>query len=206
MDIWAFLVASVLLTISPGPDLLYVINVSIFQHKKTAIILSFGLVSGILVHTSLVAFGVANLVKQFDWIYYGIKFFGVAYLLYLAWGTYKSREVIELKNQSSSTHTPAYKMYLRGFLMNVLNPKVTLFFMAFLPSFIAKSNWNNPQYFFILGFVFIIQALVIFYLMIQLSSPIANFIKYHPKASTALHQFKYIQIFIFVLMAILILL
>lgn len=156
-----FLTASILLTLAPGPDILYLLTKSLSDGAKSGIILACGLVSGIVFHTTLVMVGVAALIKSSATAMFLLKIFGAAYLLFLAFGAFKSARAgkkISLSRANKKFSSAA--LYKRGVLMNVLNPKVLLFFLAFLPQFIDVSG-SSLQILF-LGVVFAVQGLVIF--------------------------------------------
>lgn len=204
MEVYAFLLASILLTISPGPDILYVLNLSLFDTKKNALILATGLVSGIIIHTSFVAFGLAAIINQTRWLFWLIKIFGSLYLFYLAYSALVSSTSFELK-PNQDTSKSMLKVFTKGFLMNVLNPKVTMFFLALLPSFVAKQNWDQPQYFFLLGFIFMIQAWIIFYLVVKMASFFAHHIQHKSKQLAVFDKIKYLQALILLIMGVVIL-
>tara|TARA_B100000929_G_scaffold289826_1_gene281613 strand:+ start:738 stop:1352 length:615 start_codon:yes stop_codon:yes gene_type:complete len=196
-----FLTASILLTFSPGPDIIYVLVRSIAYGYKQGIITALGLVSGILIHTSLVAFGVSAVIKQSEDIFFIIKILGAIYLLYLAYQVYKcdpeiafSAEGIQNKNM--------FSLFKQGFIMNVLNPKVGIFFLAFFPGFLWEPDENTIIQFYILGAVFMLQAFLIFSFVAVLADKISIYIKSHPKSGVFL---KWMQVVIFIGIAVLIL-
>ena len=158
-----FLAASILLTLAPGPDILYLLTKSLSDGAKAGIILACGLVSGIVFHTTLVMVGVAALIKSSATALLLLKIFGAAYLLFLAFGAFKSAKS---NKKISMTRTDkkisAKALYKRGVLMNVLNPKVLLFFLAFLPQFVNLSSSSASLTILFLGVVFAAQALIIF--------------------------------------------
>ena len=164
-----FLTASILLTLAPGPDILYLLTKSLSDGAKSGIILACGLVSGIVFHTTLVMVGVAALIKSSATALFLLKIFGAAYLLYLAFGAFKAakaKKKLEMHNSQSKsalriTHY-AFRIYKRGVLMNVLNPKVLLFFLAFLPQFVDVSRDGASLTILFLGVTFAAQALIIF--------------------------------------------
>lgn len=189
-----------LLTIMPGPDIIYVLVQSITNGKKYGIATSLGLVSGIIVHTTLVAFGVSAILKQSENIYFSIKLFGALYLLYLAYKTYQSNE--ELFIEVSTEKKGLLKLYKQGFIMNVLNPKVSIFFLAFFPGFLYSETQNTIVQFYVLGGLFMLQALFIFSLVAILSGSFASYLKSHPQFNSNIKWFKivvFIGIAVFIL-------
>ncbi len=151
----SFLVAAMLLAIMPGPDIIYVLVQSMTNGKKYGIATSLGLVSGIIIHTSLVAFGVSALIKQSENIYFAIKLFGALYLLYLAYLTFKSDEELVLNEKAD--RKSLLKLFKQGFIMNVLNPKVSIFFLAFFPGFLYSSSQSTVVQFYVLGGLFMLR-------------------------------------------------
>ena len=189
-----FITASVLLTLSPGPDIVYVLVQGMTNGKKYGIITSFGLVSGIVVHTTLVAFGVSAIISQSEMLFWIIKFLGACYLFYLAYQVYKSHSEIELSTDRRIQKQSFWFLFKRGFLMNVLNPKVIIFFLAFFPGFLWEPAENTVIQFYILGAVFIIQAFLIFSLISLLAGRISDLLRTHPKSGIV---FKWLQIAVF---------
>lgn len=198
-EILSFLIASIALTISPGPDIIYVLVQSMSTSKKDGIAVTSGLVSGIIIHTTLVAFGVSAIIKASDELFLFIKIVGAAYLLFLAYKVWQSDAQIDLTN--TSTTTGFKKMFSRGFLMNVLNPKVTIFFLAFFPSFIWNPDENLIFQFYTLGFIFMLQAFIIFSMVAFLAEKITIFLKKNRQTQLF---FKYLQVFVFIAIALLI--
>ena len=170
-----FLTASILLTLAPGPDILYLLTKSLADGAKSGIILACGLVSGIVFHTTLVMVGVAALIKSSATALLLLKIFGAAYLLFLAFGAFKSaRSGKKLSLSKSGAKSSLAALYKRGVLMNVLNPKVLLFFLAFLPQFVDL-NGSSLQILF-LGVVFAAQALIIFSIIALCAGRVRNLI------------------------------
>lgn len=202
MEVIPFLIASILLTISPGPDILYVFSLSLSKGKRAGILLATGLVSGILIHTSLVAFGVATIIKTTPWIWWGIKIFGVGYLLRLIWLVYRAPATIQLQNNDIKEEK---SLFWRGFWMNVLNPKVTLFFLVFFPTFLSQSRAGDYQSYYFLGFLFMLQAWVIFYLVSHLAAQLQKTLLSSSKSNTIGLFFKCLQITLFLVFVLLLL-
>ena len=158
-----FLTASILLTLAPGPDILYLLTKSLSDGAKSGIILACGLISGIVFHTTLVMVGVAALIQSSATALLLLKIFGATYLLFLAFGAFKSaRAGKKISLTRTGTKDAAKALYKRGVLMNVLNPKVLLFFLAFLPQFVDLSKDGTSLTILFLGVVFAAQALIIF--------------------------------------------
>ena len=188
-----------LLTIMPGPDIIYVLTQSITNGKKYGIATSLGLVSGIIIHTTLVAYGVSAIIKQSESLFFIIKLCGALYILYLAYQTYTSNSVILL--DSKAKRKGLLKLIKQGFIMNVLNPKVTIFFLAFFPGFLYSSSQSTIFQFYILGGLFMVQAFLIFSIVSVLAGSFASYLNTHPTFNKKIKGFK---ILVFVGIAILI--
>jgi len=189
------------LAISPGPDNIYVLMQSLVHGKKFGLATVFGLISGCLVHTNLVAFGVTVIIKSNDNLYFALKLFGAAYLLYLAYKVFKSNAEISLNNTNIPKKNTK-QLFKQGFIMNVLNPKVSMFFLAFFPGFLFSKTLSTVLQFYILGLIFMAVSFVIFSLIAILSGSISSYIKQHQGVGVVL---KWLQIIVFVGIAILIL-
>lgn len=177
-----------LLTIMPGPDIIYVLVQSITNGKKFGIVTSLGLVTGIIIHTTLVAFGVSAIIKQSESLYVAIKVFGAAYLMFLAYKVYVSNEVIELGSNVQKKDLLA--LFKQGFFMNVLNPKVSIFFLAFFPGFLYSSTQSSVTQFYVLGGLFMLQALLIFSMVSILSGNFSKYLNTHPTFNKRIKWFK----------------
>ncbi|MDB4867307.1 MAG: LysE family translocator [Cohnella sp.] len=165
----AFLGASVLLTLMPGPDILFVVAQSVAGSRKDGSAIALGLCSGLLVHITAAALGISAVVYGLPYALPVVKTAGAFYLFYLAWLSFKPPTLPAVVDDSESPQlhvtTSFGRLYRRGILMNVLNPKVSLFFIAFLPSFVKDGAGPVPLQMFLLGGLFLLQALVIFHLV-----------------------------------------
>lgn len=188
-----FLTASVLLTLSPGPDIIYVLVQGMTNGKAHGIVTALGLVAGIIFHTSLVAFGVSALIQESESVFFAVKLFGSAYLFYLAYKVLRSDGSIEMSSKEGSNRT-YFSLFRQGFLMNVLNPKVAIFFLAFFPGFLWEPEGNTVFQFYVLGFLFMLQALLIFSLVAILSGRISGYLSSHRNSGIF---FKWIQTLVF---------
>ena len=189
-----FLVSSLVLAISPGPDNIFVLTQSISNGTKSGLATVFGLVSGCLVHTTLLAFGVSEIIKQSDTLFFVIKLFGAIYLLYLAYQVYRSDASILLDDKNKTVKSPR-KLFWTGFTMNVLNPKVTIFFLAFFPGFLFSDSLSTVVQFYILGLLFMLSALIVFGTIAVLAGKITKYLSRHQKTGFYL---KWVQIVVFV--------
>lgn len=157
-----FLGASMALTVSPGPDNIFVVTQGITRGRRAAIATALGMCSGISIHTTAAAFGISAIFYSSAIAFNLVKFAGAGYLLYLAFKTLKSSSSLVL---APTERLPGSALFRRGFIMNVLNPKVALFFLAFLPQFASPAAGHLPAQMFLLGAIFMIQAIVIFSLI-----------------------------------------
>ncbi|ANB60122.1 LysE family translocator [Anoxybacteroides amylolyticum] len=156
----SFLGVAVLLTLMPGPDILFVIAQSISQNKQAGIATALGLCTGLIVHITAATLGVSALIYQSTLAFSLVKYAGAAYLLYLAWQSWKEKEEGFAFNDAKPAEYKA--LYKKGILMNLLNPKVSLFFLALLPQFVNPSLGHTSGQMFGLGIIFLVQALFIF--------------------------------------------
>ncbi|MBP1728596.1 MAG: transporter, RhtB family [Deltaproteobacteria bacterium] len=157
-----YLCACMALTVAPGPDNIFVITQGITRGRKAAIVTALGMCSGVSVHTTAAALGISAIFYSSALAFNLVKYAGALYLLYLAWKTVRSRSPVTL---ASGVSLPAAALFRRGFIMNVLNPKVALFFLAFLPQFVTPAAGHLPLQMLLLGGIFMLQAVAIFSLI-----------------------------------------
>ena len=174
----SFSIASFLLALAPGPDNFFVLTFSAKYGKTLGLFTVLGLVSGCFVHTTLVAFGVSALIINNDFLFSMLMYIGAFYLLFIAFKVYKSDNSIKELDQADN-QIGKFKVFVNGFLMNILNPKVLAFFLAFFPTFIFSESINPLIQFYILGGIFMIITLIVFSSIAIFSSLIyRNFKKY----------------------------
>lgn len=156
----AFLSVSVLLALAPGPDNIFVLTQSALAGKCAGLAVTLGLCTGLIVHTSAVAFGVAVIFQTSALAFTALKFVGAAYLLYLAWLSFAAdAEDISAKKNESRSYS---RLYRRGIIMNVTNPKVSIFFLAFLPQFADPQRGSLVLQIMLLGGMFAISTILVF--------------------------------------------
>ena len=200
--LFSFSLATFVLSISPGPDNIFVLTQSIVNGRKFGLATVFGLLFGCLIHTSIVAFGVSLFIKENESIFLMIKIFGASYLLYLAAKVYQTNANIVLSNNTIRSQS-VFQLFKKGFIMNVLNPKVTIFFLAFFPQFLFSDVISTVLQFYILGGIFIIISFLVFSTIAILAGSISNYLRAYSKVQIYL---KWGQITVFVFISIMILL
>ncbi|SEB50391.1 Threonine/homoserine/homoserine lactone efflux protein [Tenacibaculum sp. MAR_2009_124] len=198
----SFVFATVTLAVSPGPDNIFVLTQSIVNGRKYGLATVAGLMTGCIIHTTLVAFGVSEVIKRNESLFFIIKLFGAAYLLYLAYKVYKSDAKIVFSTDNID-HKSTTELFKTGFWMNVLNPKVTIFFLAFFPQFLFSDEISTVIQFYVLGGLFIVTSFLIFGGIALLAGSISNYLKQNAKVGVYL---KWTQIIVFVSIAALIML
>lgn len=173
----SFLAASIVLSLMPGPDNIFVLTESLTKGQRNGIAISFGLGLGVLVHTLAATTGLSIIVQKSAIAFSIIKYLGAIYLLYLAFQTFKEKKSeLHLKSENNGKQKTLFYLVKKGFLMNILNPKVSLFFIAFLPQFLTSGGYNITLQMVILGVIFMIQAIVIFCMISILSGRLTQYV------------------------------
>ncbi|MAM28480.1 MAG: lysine transporter LysE [Flavobacteriaceae bacterium] len=197
----SFSLATVALALSPGPDNIYVLTQSLAHGSKSGIATTAGLISGCIVHTALLAFGISALITASEGLFLAIKIIGAAYLLYLAFKVFRADAAIQISEGNTQKKSP-WNYFKTGVIMNLLNPKVMLFFIAFFPAFLWNPDSNTVYQFFVLGGVFMGVSFIVFSAIALLAGSISRFIKHHKGVGVLL---KWLQIIVFVGIAVFIL-
>ena len=182
----AFFVASLLMAMTPGPDVIIVLTQSSLYGMRAGVLTTLGLMTGLLGHTLAVALGVAVLFQTSEAAFTALKFLGAAYLLYLAWQSFRSGVFRAFLTQSLF---PGYgTLYRRGFLSNITNPKVTLFFLAFLPQFCAPERGSVALQVMELGLLFMLAAFIVFTAVSALGGRLAHWFNSSPRGQMLMHR------------------
>ena len=197
----SFIFATATLAFSPGPDNLFVLVQTISYGKRKGMAIVSGLIFGCITHTSVVAFGLSSFIQSSPKLLFSLKLIGAFYLLYLAYITYISKHDIDLKKQSGNRNS-LFKLFRRGFIMNVINPKVSLFFIAFFPAFLFSPTLSLTTQFFILGLLFMGTSFLIFTLIVFCSGSVASILKKNKRFEAII---KSCQIVVFVIISVFIL-
>ena len=194
----AFSLTAFLLALSPGPDNIFVLTQSVARGAKYGIAVASGLITGCIFHTSVVALGFAVILQDNEWLLLLIKIAGAIYLLFLAYKVYNSSSSITL-DESTVKQDSWWKLFRIGITMNLLNPKVTLFFLALLPQFVISNELAEWIQIYILGGIFMLVSLITFYLVAFLGGSVARFIRSSSWFGPAM---KWTQIVVFVGIAV----
>lgn len=197
----SFIIAVSILAISPGPDNIFVLMQSVVHGKKYGLATIIGLMTGCIVHTTFVAVGISTIIKENNTIFLVIKILGAVYLLYLAYKVITGGSEISMSTEKIDKKTP-FQLFKIGFIMNVLNPKVTLFFLALFPGFLFSEILPISLQFYILGALFILVSFVVFSLIAILGGTISEKIKTSKNIGVWL---QWMQVFVFIGIAVFIL-
>ena len=155
-----FSLASVALALAPGPDNVFVLTQSVLHGRKAGLLVTIGLCTGLLVHTAAVSLGVAAIFQTSTVAFSILKTIGAGYLFFLAWKAFYAG--VARLNETETPSMGWHKFYFRGVLMNISNPKVAIFFLAFLPQFTDPSRGSITIQMLMFGGLFIVTTLLIF--------------------------------------------
>jgi threonine/homoserine/homoserine lactone efflux protein len=174
-DIFFFALAALVLVITPGPNMIYLVSRSITQGKKAGFISLIGVIAGFIFHIVMASAGLTAILFAVPIAYSILKIVGVSYLLYLAWQAIgpTSRNIFEIKNNPQEDK-PA-KLFSIGFLTNVLNPKVAIFYVSFFPQFIKPGYGSIMTQSLQLGAIHIIICFSVQFIIIMMASKAALF-------------------------------
>jgi threonine/homoserine/homoserine lactone efflux protein len=154
-DLWLFVLSGLLLNITPGPDTLYIIGRSSTQGWRAGAVAALGIGAGTLVHICAAALGLSAILAASATAFTVVKFIGAAYLLYVGIVLIRSANSVQASPSTVVPRSATIRgIFIQGFLTNVLNPKVALFFLAFLPQFVDPEAHSKPLAFLFLGAIF----------------------------------------------------
>ena len=187
-----FIISCFFLAVSPGPDNIYTLSLTMESGRKSGIMFILGLVFGCLVHTLLLTLGFSILILKSSYAFNMLKYFGFIYLIYLAIQVYFSKNNFNLKSKISNSNFNSFSYIKRGFLMNLLNPKVLIFFIAFFPNFIFSETIPYKFQILCLGLIFILTTVLVFGSIVIFSSNIYLKFKNIYKYKLAIRYFNVI--------------
>lgn len=183
----SFMAASFLLALAPGPDNIFVLTQSALSGKSAGLIIMLGLFTGVIGHTLAVTFGVALIFKTSTVAFTILKCAGAAYLLYLAWQAFHAPVINRI--EKGIRQTPQYlRLYRRGVIMNITNPKVALFFLAFLPQFADPERGPVGLQLILLGCLFVLAAMPVFATIAILAGTLGQWLNRSDRVQKRLNQ------------------
>ncbi|MBT5186432.1 MAG: LysE family translocator [Kordiimonadaceae bacterium] len=182
----AIFMTSFVLSLVPGPDNIFLLTQSILEGPIAGICLTLGLLTGIIFHTIAVIFGVTVIIKSSVLAFTILKIFGVGYLLYLAWGAFKASGSISTGKDNKPRGN--FKLYRRGIIMNISNPKIAIFFLAFFPQFIDPELGSIARQTIELATAFILAFLIVFIAIAYLAGWLGEFLQKSDKAQTIMNR------------------
>lgn len=183
-----FIAASVGLAFAPGPDNIFVLTQAALHGRQAGMFVTLGLCTGLIVHTAAVALGVAALFATSETAFTGLKIAGSAYLIYLAWGAWGTRAGNSKIDVQDGPRLSEWSLYCRGVIMNITNPKVAIFFLAFLPSFTNPEAGSVMLQVLILGVVFMSATMICFGSIAVFAGSVGELLKRSPNAQTVLNR------------------
>jgi threonine/homoserine/homoserine lactone efflux protein len=178
---FGFISASLLITLSPGPDNLMVLSIGASRGRKLGMAFGLGCGLGCLSHTVLAALGISALIAASPLAFMGLKLAGGAYLIYLGWQALRSKGEINAQTGQGAQAT-AGQLFGKGLLANAINPKVVMFFLAFLPQFVVRERSDAAWQIVQLGVIFTFQASMLFGLLGYFAGHVGRWLQRHEHA------------------------
>lgn len=169
-----FIITSLIVVLLPGTGVIYTLSTGLFHGWKAGIFAAIGCTAGIIPHLLASTVGLATLLHMSAVTFQVIKFLGVAYLLYLAWSMWRETGTIQLTREESKAKSVG--IVVKGFLINILNPKLSLFFLAFLPQFLAPDTTSPVQSMLLLSGLFMAMTLFVFILYGLLANSLRRYV------------------------------
>ncbi|HAF03787.1 MAG TPA: hypothetical protein DCG89_08315 [Spartobacteria bacterium] len=182
-----FLAAGILLNLTPGPDTAYILGRSIAQGRAAGIASAFGIATGSIFHTCAAALGLSAILATSAWAFSAIKLIGGAYLIFLGIKMLLQRQH-RLNLPSNFRRSTAYAAFRQGILTNVLNPKVALFFLAFLPQFIDPGSSAKVPAFLTLGLTFVTTGTIWCLILAWFASALGERLRGNPTIAELLNR------------------
>jgi RhtB (resistance to homoserine/threonine) family protein len=183
-----FLITAILLNLTPGNDTILVLSKSIGQGKKAGIITSFGISTGNIIHTFLAAFGLSLIIAKSILLFNIIKYAGAIYLLYVGYKMLTNKTELNTGEIKKGNLVNYWVLYRDGIFTNILNPKVALFFIAFLPQFIDPNLKETVLPFLALGSTFITTGTIWCLTLALFASSISSKLKSNKKVSSYINK------------------
>lgn len=183
-----FILAGILLNLTPGNDTIFILSRSMAQGRQAGIMSVLGIATGSVIHTTLAAFGLSIIIAKSIIAFHIIKYAGAVYLVYIGYKMLTDRSQFNTENLLIEKKIDLKKIYRDGVITNVLNPKVALFFIAFLPQFIDPAFTNIVLPFLALGITFTITGTIWCLLLANFASFISDKLKNNKKLSEYINK------------------
>ncbi len=199
--LFSFLVSCILLAITPGPDNMFLISLTMRSGKNAGFLFLSGLVVGCFIHTLLLSIGFSIFILESKFVFNLLKLFGFSYIMFLAIQLCFSKEQNNFKGDLE-LKSSYFNFFKKGVIMNLLNPKVFLFFVAFFPNFIFSQTISIEIQLIYLGLIFICSTILVFGILVIFSNSLYS--KFN-KTSNSNKIVKYINVIVLLIISILIL-
>ncbi|MCG8639878.1 MAG: LysE family translocator [Desulfobacterales bacterium] len=181
-----FLLTSLVVVLVPGTGVIYTVSTGLFSGWKNAVAAAVGCTAGILPHLLACVLGLSAILHMSAVLFSLLKFAGAAYLLYLAWSMWQSTGLLQADR--STNKNGFLKIGVRGFLINILNPKLSVFFLAFIPLFVSPDAGAPIRQMVMLSAVFMLMTFVVFVCYGLLSGMVSRYILHSPKIMKRIQQ------------------
>ncbi|MGK9459080.1 LysE family translocator [Streptomyces sp. G6] len=184
----AFLLTTLVVVATPGTGVVYTLAAALSRGRRASVVAALGCALGIVPHLVATVTGVAAVLHASATAFQVLKYAGVAYLLYMAWATLRDKEALVVAGEARDGAVPARRVILRGVLINILNPKLTLFFFAFLPQFVDPAQAGALPRMLLLGGVFMLVTFVVFAGYGVLAASVRNHVISRPRVMSWLRR------------------
>ena len=181
-----FVVSSVALSLAPGPDNIFVLTQSAMNGRLAGFLVTLGLCTGLMFHTAAVAVGVAAIFATSTLAFTVLKIVGAGYLIYLAWGAFRTGGAVQTEGDTAPI--AGRNLYVRGVIMNITNPKVAIFFLAFLPQFADPTSGSVTAQIILFGGIFMVVTLFVFGTVAWFSGFVGERIRKSPKVQSVINK------------------
>lgn len=181
-----FFTASLLIGLAPGPDNIFVLTQSTLHGRTAGLVVMLGLCTGLIAHSMAVAFGAAAVFQSSTVAFSVLKFSGAGYLLYFAWQTFTAKAA-GLSGELRCGPGRG-ELYRRGIIMNITNPKVSIFFLAFLPQFADPTRGSVAMQIILLGGLFIVATILVFGIVAITAGSLRKWLLRSDRAQVALNR------------------
>lgn len=186
MHLEVFVLSGILLNITPGADTIYILSRSIAQGRRAGVYSVLGISAGTVGHTLMAALGLSLILSSSAFAFGLVKMAGAVYLGYLGFSTFFQKGQVFTAVSEGSMN--GKKIFMQGMLTNLLNPKVALFFLSFLPQFVDPGNSFGILPFVLLGCIFLTTGTLWCLLLVLFSSGMTSFLRENPKVSRMLNK------------------